>query len=156
MHRELSPWLKAWKDTRQDDRAVYREALARFSERLADLYGVLTPDLVLIEGLPAMQGDGFQRVIPFGGTGILIASANGCYADYVAAEFLGLADSAGLEAEIGARMPPAIAAVAERYYGGVKALAGIEVRGAAEWRKRSTRELAWFKGMAPFEVNRKP
>src|SRR6185295_17998596 len=111
MHRELTPWLDAWKKQKIDDRATYQKALGVFSERLADLYGALTPDLVLIEGLPAMEGDGFAKVVPFGGQGIVVASRIGCYADYVAAEFLGLTDSDELEKELGVRMPPAIQAV---------------------------------------------
>jgi uncharacterized protein (DUF362 family) len=155
MHRELSPWLDAWKQRGVDDRPLYRAALAAFSERLADLYGVLTPDLVLIEGIPSMQGDGFAQVVPFGDRGILIASRNGCFADYVAAEFFGLADSDALEAELGVRMPPAILAVADRYYGGAAGLAEIEVRGDTEWRA-APRVKAWFKAMAPFQVGRSP
>jgi uncharacterized protein (DUF362 family) len=154
MHRELSPWLAAWKERKADDREQYRRALATFSERLADLYGVLTPDLVLIEGLPAMQGDGFAHVVPYGGEGIVIASRNGCYADWIAAEFLGLSDSAALEAELGVRAPPAILAVAERYYGGLPGLSRIVVQGDLAWRKRPA--SAWFRSMAPFELNRPP
>lgn len=150
MHRELSPWLDAWKKRREDDRALYRKALAAFSERLADLYGVLTPDLVVIEGLPAMQGDGFAAVVPYGDRGIVIVSRNGCYADWVAARFFGLADSDALEAEIGARMPPAIAAVAARYYGGAEALEKIEIRGDAYL--PAAGQHAWYKAMAPFEL----
>jgi hypothetical protein len=153
MHRELSPWLDGWKKSRADDRAAYRAALAAFADRLADLYGVLTPDLVLIEGLPAEQGDGFAAVVPFpaSGEGILIASRNGCYADYVAARFFGLADSAALEKEIGFRMPPAIFAVAERYYGGVAGLAKVVVRGDP-YLPDHPDSTAWFKAMAPFEI----
>lgn len=150
MHRELSPWLDAWKKSRRDDRAAYRAALAVFSERLADLYGAVTPDLVIIEGLPAVQGDGFAAVVPYGGRGIVIASRNGCYADWVAARFFGLADSDALEAEIGFRMPPAIQAVAERYYGGVDALRRVEVRGDAYL--PASGDTAWYKAMAPFEI----
>ena len=99
-----------------------------------------------------MEGDGFARVVPFGG-GIVIASVNGCYADYVAAEFFGLHDSAELHVELGMRMPPAIKAVAERYYGGVSTLRNIDVHGDVGWRGRKSRSLAWFKAMAPFEIN---
>ena len=155
MHRELSPWLDAWKKTKADDRAAYRASLAAFSQRLADLYGALTPDLVLIEGMPAEQGDGFAQVIPYPSAapadGILIASLNGCYADYVAARFFGLADSEALEREIGTRMPPAILAVAERYFGGVAGLAKIVVRGDP-YMPATPEAAAWFKAMAPFEI----
>jgi len=153
MHRELLPWLNAFKADKSDDRAAYRKSLAEFSERLADMYGVMTPDLVLIEGTPAMQGDGFARVIPYGGRGILIASENGCFADYVAARFFGLADSDALEQEIGVRMPPAILAVARRYYGGLKALRAITVRGDD---LAPPAGGAWYKAMAPFEIGTKP
>lgn len=156
MHRELSPWLKAWKKSKSDDRAAYRRALAVFSERLADLYGVLTPDLVLIEGFPAIQGDGFAAVLPYGGDDVLIASANGCYADYVGAEYFGLADSDALETELGVRRPPAITAVAERYYGGEAGLKKIEVRGDVNWRTAPDRVAAYIKGMAPFELGTRP
>lgn len=155
MHRELSPWMKGWRKDKSDDRAAYKRALARFSARLADLYGALTPDLVLIEGYPAMQGDGFARVVPYGGGPILIASRNGVFADYVGAEFFGLHDSAELEGEIGYRMPPAIQVAAERYFGGVAGLRAIAVRGDTGWRTGS-RAQAWFKAMAPFELNARP
>jgi len=152
MHRELAGWLKGWRAGKRDDRELYRRALTAFSERLADLWGILTPDLVILDGLPAVDGDGFQVVRPFG-DGVLIASANGCYADYVAAELFGLHDSDALEAEVGARMPPAIAAVAERYYGGAAALKKVVVRGDLDWRADAGRRAAWFKAMAPFEIN---
>jgi uncharacterized protein (DUF362 family) len=155
MHRELDPWLRAWKAHHTDDRASYKKSLAAFSERLADLYGVLTPDLVLVEGMPAVQGDGFQLVVPYGDKGILIASKNGCYADWVAARFFGLADSDVLEREIGARMPPAIAAVADRYYGGAANLAKkVVVRGDDYLPANGS--TAWFVGMAPFTIGTKP
>ncbi len=155
MHRELAPWLKAWKKSKTDDRDAYRRALAIFSERLADLYGALTPDLVLLDGYPAMQGDGFARVVPLAGGPYLIASKNGCYADYIGAQLFGLADSDLLEAEVGARMPPAIAAVAARYYGGAAALAKITVRGDTDWRAKPM-PTAWLVGMAPFTLGQRP
>jgi len=154
MHRELAPWLAGWRAGKHDDRAQYRRALAVFSQRLADLWGILTPDLVVLDGFPAVEGDGFQQVPPFE-SGVLIASRNGCYADFVAAQLYGLDDSDALEAEVGARMPPAIAAVAERYYGGVDRLRRIEVRGDVDWRDRPGR-TAWFKAMAPFQIGAPP
>ncbi len=158
MHRELSPWLDAWKKTKHDDRALYRAALVAFSERLADLYGALTPDLVLIEGLPAAAGDGFAAIVPYPsaapGQGIVIASRNGCYADWVAARFFGLADSDALERELGVRLPPAILAVAERYYGGLAGLAKVVVRGDP-YLPSDGSPPAWFKSMAPFEIGSK-
>lgn len=156
MHRELSPWLKTWKQNKTDDRAAYRRALGVFSERLADLYGALTPDLALLEGYPAVQGDGFATVLPYGTDDVLIASANACYADYIGAEYFGLADSDALEAELGVRRPPAITAVAARYYGGEAGLAAIVVRGDVEWRGATGRVAAYFKGMAPFELGARP
>ncbi len=153
MHRELVAWMKAWRSTKQDDRAVYNKALAAFSERLADLWGIITPDLVILDGLPAVEGDGFQIVRPYG-DGILIASANGCFADYIAAEYFGLSDNAALEKEVGTRMPPAIFAVANRYYGGLDALRRITVHGDLDWRTDPQRPVAYFKAMAPFELNK--
>jgi uncharacterized protein (DUF362 family) len=154
MHRELSPWLAAWKKSRSDDRAAYRAALLTFSERLADLYGALTPDLVLIEGLPAMQGDGFAAVVPYGGAGVLIVSRNGCHADFVAARFFGLTGSDDLMRELGVGMPPAIAAVATRYFGGVAGLEKITVLGDANLPEAG--KGAWYKAMAPFEIHPLP
>jgi hypothetical protein len=155
MHTELSPWLAAWKKSKTDDRERYRTATRVFAERLADVYGVLAPDLAIIEGMPPMQGDGFAKVVPYGDGGIAIASANGCYADYVAAQYFGLADSDGLDKEIGYRMPPAIAEVAARWFGGVEALAAITVTGDVAWRGE-TRAPAWYRAMAPFELNPPP
>jgi uncharacterized protein (DUF362 family) len=154
MHRELSPWLAAWKQSKRDDREVYRAALASFSERLADLYGVLTPDLAIVAGLPAMQGDGFAQVVPFGGAGIVIASENPCYADWTAARFFGWSDSPELERELGVRAPPAILAVATRYFGGPEALAKIDVRGDPFLPAPGA--AAWFKAMAPFQLGSAP
>lgn len=156
MHRELSPWLDVWKKQRRDDRAVYRAALAAFSERLADLYGILTPDLAVVAGLPAVQGDGFAQVVPYGGRGVVIVSENACYADWVAARFFGWDDSDVLERELGVRAPPAVLAVAERYFGGARGLAKIEVRGDAYLPADEGRAPAWFKAMAPFELGAAP
>ena len=94
-----------------------------------------------------------RRSSPTGTAGFLIASQNGCYADYVAAKFFGLADSAELEEQIGFRMPPAILAVAKRYYGGLKALRAIVLHGDPLDPPPRT---AWYKAMAPFELGTRP
>jgi uncharacterized protein (DUF362 family) len=155
MHGELGSWMKGWRKAKKDDRPLYRKSLTLFSERLADLYGAIAPDLVILEGMPASQGDGFKYAPAFDSRGIVIASRNGCYADYIAAEYFGLGDNAELEKQLGVRMPPAIAAVAERYYGGVAGLKKIDVRGDTAWRK-AKRKVAWLKAMAPFEIGKQP
>ena len=61
----------------------------RFSEALADIYAVRPPDLCIMDGLVAIQGDG-----PTGGERIrldrLIASTDGVAADAVMARLMGL------------------------------------------------------------------
>ncbi len=148
MHRELS--RKTLKDMSR-----YRASLAVFSERLADLYGVLTPDLAIIEGMPPSQGNGFKHAIPYGNKSMIVVSRNGCYADYVAAEYFGMHDSAALAKYIGFRMPPAIQAVAKRFYGGVARLRTVKVVGDTAWRT-TKRPTAWIQGMAKFEIGTRP
>ena len=55
MHRELNPYLDARAKNAPEDRAAYVKALEIFSERIADVLEVNTPDVVLAEGAPIMS-----------------------------------------------------------------------------------------------------
>jgi uncharacterized protein (DUF362 family) len=90
MHRELDKYLKTKRALGEaDDRAYYVGALRVFAERLTDVLEVAAPDAVLVDGAPAVSGDGFQKLWPskerfaFGGTNVITV-------DRIGAELLGL------------------------------------------------------------------
>ena len=88
MHRELNPYLDARKKGLPEDRAAYVKALEIFADRMSDVLEVNTPDVVLADGTPAMQGDGFQKMYPLRDR-VAIGGTNVVQVDRVAAEFLG-------------------------------------------------------------------
>ena len=115
MHRELNPYLDARKKGLPEDRAAYVKALEIFGERIADVLEVNTPDVVLADGTPAMQGDGFQKMYPLKDR-VAIGGTNVVQVDRVAAEFLGAFDRKELAKELGGHTTsPLLEAAAKRF-----------------------------------------
>jgi uncharacterized protein (DUF362 family) len=147
-HRELAPYLEAKKKHLPEDRVAYVAALEKFAERLADVLEVEAPDVVLAEGAPAMQGDGFQLLLPTARP-LAIGGTNPVLVDRVGAELLGLWDSAALAHELGGhRTSPIIEAAARRL--GLD-LAHVDVVGDGAAALASPPPPR-FKAMAPFAL----
>ncbi len=91
-----------------------------FGELMVDIYQLRVPDLVVMDAVTAMQGNGpsCDDIRPLGK---LIASRNGVALDTVMAEMMGL-DPAGI---------PLLVTAGERGLGPVR-IVDIEVRGSAE------------------------
>src|SRR5258706_3211037 len=114
-HRELSAALKATQQRDPDARAAYVRSLEIFAERMTDMLEIAAPDAVLGEGAPAMGGDGFSQQWPVA-EHVAIGGTNPIAVDRVAAQFLGLWDSAPLAKELlGHRTSPLIESAAKRF-----------------------------------------
>jgi hypothetical protein len=73
------------------------------------------PDVVLVEGAPAMSGDGFEKLFP-SAEPVAIGGTNPIAVDRVGAQFLGLWDSAAVAAELGGhRTSPLLETAAKRF-----------------------------------------
>jgi uncharacterized protein (DUF362 family) len=114
-HKELDKVLAAIKKGDPKARKAYVAALEKFAERMVDVLEIEAPDVVLLEGAPAMGGDGFQRLVPsseqlaVGGTNIILV-------DRVGAELLGLWNNAALARELGGHTTsPLLEAAAKRF-----------------------------------------
>ena len=88
MHKELMPYLEARTKNVPEDRDAYVKSLEVFAERIADVLAINTPDVVLAEGAPAMQGDGFSKLDPMQAR-VAIGGTNVIQVDRVGAEFMG-------------------------------------------------------------------
>ncbi|HET9956412.1 MAG TPA: DUF362 domain-containing protein [Polyangiaceae bacterium] len=147
MHAELKEYLRGLR-AGVDDRAAYVASLEAFTERVLDVLEISLPDAVLLEGTPAMSGDGFQTLRAIPGM-IAIGGTHPVWVDRVGAEYLGLWDNAGLAAELaGHRSSPLIERAAERYgldlrYPGLR---GDGVKMLKEKRP------VFFKALAPFTI----
>src|SRR5262249_14255762 len=69
-------------------RAAYVKSLELFAQRMADVLEVEAPDVVLAEGAPAMNGDGFEKMLPISEP-VAIGGTNVIRVDRVGAAFLG-------------------------------------------------------------------
>ncbi len=116
MHRELNPYLDARGKGAPEDRAAYVKSLETFAERIADVLEVNTPDVVLAEGAPAMQGDGFQKLYPVRDH-VAIGGTNVIRVDRVAAEFLGAFGRTELARELGGHTTSPLLEVAAKRFG---------------------------------------
>lgn len=116
MHRELNKWLDARKkDPSTDDRALYVSALETFAERIATVLEVEAPHVVLADGAPGMNGDGFQKLFPTSEM-VAIGGTNPVRVDRVGAQFLGLWKNAALAKELGGHeTSPLITTAAKRF-----------------------------------------
>jgi uncharacterized protein (DUF362 family) len=148
MHEELKPYLRAKKNREPEDRAQYVASLELFAERMVDVLELSTPDVILVDGAPAVAGDGFQtlRQVP---EMIAIGGTHPVLVDRVGAEYLGLWNNAELARELGGhRTSPLITLAARRY--GVD-LQEVELVGdGVETLKRP--RAAFFKAIAPFTL----
>ncbi|MGH7294680.1 MAG: DUF362 domain-containing protein, partial [Polyangiaceae bacterium] len=99
MHRELNPWLEAQRKGTAD-RESYVAALEIFSERIADVLEIEAPDVVLAEGAPAEEGDGFEKLWP-SAESFAVGGTNPILVDRVGAQLLGLWNNADLARELG-------------------------------------------------------
>ncbi|HEY5938509.1 MAG TPA: DUF362 domain-containing protein [Kofleriaceae bacterium] len=115
-HKELDKVLAAIKKGDPKARKAYVAALEKFAERMVDVLEIEAPDVVLLEGAPAMGGDGFQRLVPsseqlaVGGTNVILV-------DRVGAELLGLWNNAALGRELGGHTTSPLLEVAAKRFG---------------------------------------
>ncbi len=150
MHRELNPYLEARTKNLPEDRAAYVKALETFSDRIADVLEVNTPDVVLADGSPMMQGDGFQKMYPLHDR-VAIGGTNVVAVDRVAAELLGAFGRAELARELGGHTTsPLLEAAAKRFGIDVSKRPAVDGNGAA---LLDAARPYHFVGMAPFTVD---
>jgi len=146
MHKEVLDYIKT-KETAEDRVALVR-SIEVFSDRIMDVLEVAAPDVVLAEGAPAMGGDGFQVLTPLP-KGVAIGGTNPVAVDKVAAEYLGLWDSAKLANGLrGYRTSPLIERAAKRY---ALDLGSWPVTGNGAPLLKETRPVH-FVSIAPFAV----
>jgi hypothetical protein len=152
MHREINPWLQAWRRDQTDDRDAYVDALEKFAQRIVDVLEIELPDAVLIDGVPPVAGDGFALIEPFD-EGLAIGSTNPVLADAVAMEWMGYLDNAELEREIRHRTSPVLEEAANRFYGTTDVLRGVRIEGD-DFRSRS--RVGHYRGFPGFEIGAPP
>ncbi|HSN99260.1 MAG TPA: DUF362 domain-containing protein, partial [Candidatus Nanopelagicales bacterium] len=152
MHRELGEYIKQRRAKEPEDRKLYVDSLRIFAARMVDVLEISTPDVVLAEGAPAMGGDGFQVMRPSAEM-VAIGGTNPVLVDRVAAEFLGLWDSARLANALGGhRTSPLIEAAAKRFKLDLK---DVKVVGDGADLLQGPRPTH-FKAMAPFSIDIDP
>lgn len=100
MHKELGAALDLLKRDPEAGKKAYLDALMVFSERMADVFEVATPDVVLAEGAPAMGGDGFKSRWP-SPESVALGGTNPVLVDRVGAAYLGLWNNEALARELG-------------------------------------------------------
>jgi len=115
-HRELDKVLAAIKSGDPKARKAYVSALEKFAERMVDVLELEAPDVVLLEGTPAMGGDGFQRLVP-SAEHVAIGGTNVVLVDRVGAEFLGLWNNDALARELGGHETSPLLEVAAKRFG---------------------------------------
>ena len=150
MHRELNPYLEARTKNLPEDRAAYVKSLETFAERIADVLEVNTPDVVLADGSPVMQGDGFQKMYPLHDR-VAIGGTNVVNVDRVAAEFMGAFHRADLAKELGGHTTsPLLEAAAKRFGVDLEKRPAIDGDGAA---LLDAPRPYHFAAMAPFSID---
>jgi uncharacterized protein (DUF362 family) len=153
MHRELNPYLEARTKNQPEDRAAYVKALETFAERIADVLEVNTPDVVLAEGAPAVQGDGFQKMYPVYDR-VAIGGTNVVAVDRVAAEFMGAFNRPELAKELGGHTTsPLLEAAAKRFGLDITKRPAVDGDGAA---LLDSPRPYHFVAMAPFTIDVEP
>jgi uncharacterized protein (DUF362 family) len=151
MHKELKEYLEK-KKAGEEDRALYMASLRIFGERMVDVLEIATPDAVLADGAPGMGGDGFQLLQPTSEK-VAIGGTNPVRVDRVAAELMGVWNSAALARELGGhRTSPLIDIAAKRFKLDLKATA---VEGDGSDLLKSPRPVH-YKAMAPFRLDWDP
>ena len=153
MHRELMPYLAARAKNAPEDRAAYVASLETFAERIADVLAINTPDVVLAEGAPAMQGDGFAKLDPMQ-TRVAIGGTNVIQVDRIGAEWLGAWDRADLARELGGhRTSPLLEVAAKRFGVDLSKRPPLDGDGAALLDQPRPYHFA---AMAPFSIDVDP
>lgn len=148
-HKEVGAALDLVKQGDPRARAVYVAALEKFAQRMVDLFEVETPHAILVDGAPAIGGDGFQVLLPSAEL-VALGGTNPVLVDRVGAEFLGLWDHDGLAAELGGhRTSPLLTEAAARF--GVDLRAPKVVGDGADL--LATRRPGRLYGMAGFVVD---
>jgi uncharacterized protein (DUF362 family) len=149
MHQELKPYLKAKKNKEPEDRRLYVDSLELFAERMVDVLELSLPDVILVDGAPAVAGDGFQtlRKVP---EMIAIGGTHPVLVDRVGAEFLGLWNNRALSRELlGHASSPLIEVAAKRY--------GIDMKAPTLEGDGAGLLLAprspFYKAIAPFTID---
>lgn len=148
MHEELKAYLSARRHKQPEDRAQYVASLELFAERMLDVLEISLPDVVLVDGAPAVAGDGFQKLRVLPGK-IAIGGTNPVLVDRVGSQYLGLWDNAALAAQLGGhRGSPLIEFAARRYGVDWKTLS---LTGDGVSRLKEPRPV-FFKAIAPFTI----
>ena len=148
MHEELKPYLRAKKNREPEDRAQYVASLELFAERMVDVLELSTPDVILVDGAPAVAGDGFQtlRNVP---EMVAIGGTHPVLVDRVGAEYLGLWNNAALARELGGHRTSPLITLAARRYGVDLGAPELSGDGVALLKKP---RAAFFKAIAPFTI----
>ncbi|HEU0034619.1 MAG TPA: DUF362 domain-containing protein [Kofleriaceae bacterium] len=151
-HREIDRALALVKKDDPKARDAYVKSLEIFAERIADILELEAPDVVLAEGAPAMQGDGFVKLEPtpepvaIGGTNVILV-------DRVGAEYLGLWNNDALGKELGGHKTSPLLEVAAKRFGVDLAKPKVIGNGAELLGKPRAAHLI---GMANFEIGGEP
>jgi uncharacterized protein (DUF362 family) len=149
MHKELVPLLDAQKKGKPMDRAAYVASLETFADRIADVLEVEAPDVVLAEGAPAMEGDGFEELWP-SKEKYAVGGTNPILVDRVSAQLLGLWNNADLARELGGHATsPLLETAAKRFGVDIAPQPAVTGDGAS---LLSTPRPVHFLGMAGFEI----
>lgn len=149
MHKELVPLLDAQKKGKPMDRAAYVASLEVFADRIADVLEIEVPDVVLAEGAPAMEGDGFAELWP-SKEKYAVGGTNPILVDRVAAQLLGLWNNADLARELGGHATsPLLEAAAKRFGVDIGPQPAVTGDGAP---LLSTPRPVHFVGMAGFTI----
>jgi uncharacterized protein (DUF362 family) len=148
-HREIGAALELVKRGDPGARAAYVRSLEVFAERMTDVLEIEAPDVVLAEGAPAMNGDGFEKLLPVP-EHVAIGGTNVIRVDRVGAQFLGLWDSDALARELGGHRTSPLLEVAAARFGVDIADPKVVGDGAA---LLSTRRPAHLIGMAGFTID---
>ncbi|HEY1959209.1 MAG TPA: DUF362 domain-containing protein [Polyangiaceae bacterium] len=150
MHKELIPYLEARTKNAPENRAEYVKSLEIFAERIADVLEINTPDVVLAEGAPAMQGDGFAKLYPMQAR-VAIGGTNVVQVDRIGAEFLGAFGRADLAKELGGHSTSPLLEVAAKRFGvDLSKRPTVDGDGAA---LLDVRRPYHFAAMAPFSID---
>jgi uncharacterized protein (DUF362 family) len=149
MHAELKDYLKAKRNHEPEDRQSYVHSLELFAKRMVDVFELETPDVVLVDGAPAMSGDGFQnvRALP---DKVALGGTNPVLVDRIGAQFLGLWNNAQLAAQLGGHRTSPLLELAARRFG--IALKAPAVTGDGVSLLEKPRPV-FFKALAPFTLD---
>ncbi len=114
-HIEIAGALDLVKKKSPKARDAYVKSLEIFAQRMTDVLELETPDVVLVDGAPAMSGDGFEKLYP-SAEPIAIGGTNPILVDRIGAQLLGLWNSDALAAELGGhKTSPLLTAAAKRF-----------------------------------------